>query len=55
MKMKPWEVKTQRRNCLKCNRRFNSYGPTNRLCDTCNKENEHVREHKVINTKDVPK
>lgn len=28
------------RKCLKCNRRFHSIGISNRLCVSCNKENE---------------
>lgn len=39
---------TSKRTCLKCDKKFCSQGPMNRLCEKCNKDNWHVREYRVV-------
>lgn len=36
--------KLQPRVCLKCDKKFPSWGPANRICGPCNLENEKIYE-----------
>lgn len=36
------------RNCLKCNKTFESEGPGNRLCIACNNENSQLRYPRML-------
>lgn len=37
------------RVCLKCNKKFQSHGPGNRICDPCKNRNLTEKDHTVRN------
>jgi len=35
------ESSAKKRTCLRCNKRFDSHGPGNRICGTCKRDQEY--------------
>lgn len=49
----PIRLPTKKRICLRCNKKFNSTGPGNRICPKCSQHN--IRTHNLPEIKDHPR
>lgn len=43
-------IHRKRRVCLRCNKKFNSEGPSNRICPKCIRNNQGVYERTQVET-----